>query len=73
VCDAEQARERADEIRLNLGALFADRNFDELIRRATGDRTRMLGRIRETATAFEEAGVSANIELLGNVAFPPRP
>jgi hypothetical protein len=72
VCNAEQARVRADDVRLSLGALFADRNFDELIRRATGDRTRMLGRIRDTATAFENAGVSVDIDLLGKVAFPPR-
>jgi uncharacterized protein DUF262 len=73
VCNEKQARERANDLRRSLGALFAERDFDELIRRATGDRTRTLGRVRDTAIAFERARVSVNRELLGKVQFPPKP
>jgi hypothetical protein len=72
VCDARQAQARTKELRLSLAALFADASFDELIRRATGDKTRTLGRVRDTAQAFESAGVSVNIGLIGKVSFPPK-
>jgi hypothetical protein len=70
ICDAERAQEQAQPLRLSLAALFADSSFDELIRRATGDRTRTLGRVRDTAEAFESADVPVNLEILGNVSFP---
>lgn len=72
ICDPDQARAKAQTLRLSLAALFANNDFDELIRRSTGDRARTLGRVRETAAAFQSAGVPINIKLLGDVNFPAK-
>jgi Protein of unknown function DUF262 len=72
VCDEGQAASSASALRMSLASLFGDGAFDELIRRATGDRFRTLGRIRDTAAAFESAGVRVDLERLGPVTFPAR-
>jgi len=72
ICDGDEARARAQYLRRSLASLFSDSNYDELIRRATGDRARTLGRVRDTVEAFRSAGVSVDLSLLGNVTFPPR-
>jgi hypothetical protein len=72
VSDGDQARTRAKSLRHCLAAVFADADFDELIRRATGDRVRTVGRIRDIVSAFEEAGVAVDLTLLGEVKFPPK-
>jgi hypothetical protein len=72
VCDEDQARSKASELRMNIASLFEDSDFNELIQRATGDRFRTLGRIRDTAAAFDTAGVPVDLKLLGAVTFPAR-
>lgn len=64
-CDADEARARAASLKKSLAKLFVDDEFDELIRRATGDRTRTLGRVQKTIAAFEAADVSVDLEILG--------
>lgn len=72
VCDSGQAMSNSSALRMSLASLFDDSAFNELIRLATGDRFRTLGRIRDTALAFENAGVQVDLERLGPVAFPDR-
>jgi hypothetical protein len=72
ICDPKGARQRAQYLRRSLASLFSDSSYDELIRRATGDRTRTLGRISYTIEAFRSAGVNVDPGVLGEVTFPTR-
>jgi hypothetical protein len=73
VCNSAEALARAQYLRHSLAALFSDGGYDQLIRSATGDRARTLGRVRDTMEAFKNAGVSVDLSLLGGgVTFPPR-
>lgn len=44
-------------VKAELASLFADAGFLDSIQRATGDRTRILKRLRDTITALQEAGI----------------
>lgn len=70
ICDRDLARERASELRSVISALFDDDNFDQLIRKATGDRSRTYGRILRVANAFESAGVPIERAVLDNLSLP---
>lgn len=72
ICDGDEAQARAQYLRRSLAALFSDGYYDELIRRATGDRARTLGRVRDTVEAFNAAGVGVDLSQLGSVIFPPK-
>lgn len=72
VCDGDSARSRKEQLRLEIAALFHADGFDEQIRRATGDRTRTYGRIKDTVDAFVRAGVKIDIKKLGPVHYPVR-
>jgi hypothetical protein len=72
ICNGDEAQARAQYLRRSLAALFSDGDYDELIRRATGDRARTLGRVRDTVEAFKTAGVGVDLTLLGGVTFPPK-
>lgn len=62
VADADRARSRAKPLVRQLGKLFENENFNDAIRRATGDRTRTLERIRDVSEAFRAAGVPVSVE-----------
>jgi hypothetical protein len=73
ICNRDEALARAQYLRQSLASLFSDGDYDQLIRSATGDRARTLGRVRDTVGAFQNAGVSVDLSLLGGgVVFPPR-
>lgn len=72
ICNRDEAQARGQYLRQSLASLFSDSDYDQLIRRATGDRTRTLGRVRDTVEAFQSAGVNVDLGLLGDVTFPPR-
>jgi hypothetical protein len=72
ICDQNLAASNAQALRLSLASLFGDDDFNGLIKLATGDRFRTLGRIRDTAAAFERANVPIDLGLLGEVTFPAR-
>jgi hypothetical protein len=72
ICNRDLAESNARALRLSLASLFGDSDFNGLIKLATGDRFRTLGRIRDTANAFERADVPIDLGLLGEVTFPAR-
>jgi hypothetical protein len=70
VASASDARAHSRRVIEELGALFEDEDFDDTIRRATGDRIRMLTRIRDVTSALVRAQVDISLEKLGPVRFP---
>ncbi|HEV3357508.1 MAG TPA: DUF262 domain-containing protein [Pseudonocardiaceae bacterium] len=67
VCDHKVALRRSDQLRRSLGELFVDGNFDEQIRKSTGDRARTYGRISHVADAFIRADVPIDLGNFGEV------
>ena len=72
ICNEVTARQQQDALRHELGSLFEETDFQERIRRATGDRSRTYGRIRDVADAFGKAGVELDLARLGEIAYPHR-
>ena len=70
VCDQEEARNRASTLRRSIALLFGEEEFDDSIRRATGDRTRTLRRLAMTLRAFAKAGVRFDRQFFAGVKFP---
>jgi hypothetical protein len=52
---------RRERLKLALGALHQDPEFDDAIRRATGDRSRLRLRVARVVGAFRDAGVEVDI------------
>jgi hypothetical protein len=50
-----------DEVRRAFGTLLQDETFRDSIRRATGDRSRILLRLRQTVAALINAGIQVNV------------
>jgi hypothetical protein len=59
-----EALDRAESIVSNINHLFVDKDFLDAIRRATGDRSRTMQRVRQVIQAFESSGVSVDPSLI---------
>jgi hypothetical protein len=59
-----EALDRAETIVSNINHLFVDKDFLDAIRRATGDRSRTMQRVRQVIQAFESSGVSVDPSLI---------
>jgi hypothetical protein len=70
ICDDKMARRNKLELRRSISALFQDKDFDDRIRSATGDKSRTYGRIEDMAKAFRQAGVEVDLGRLGKVSYP---
>jgi hypothetical protein len=64
ITDPDDARTKRRQVIRALGGLFQDPDFDDTIRRATGDRARTFARIRDVAAALGEADVEVAIHRL---------
>jgi hypothetical protein len=65
VADHGVARNRRRQVLRELAALFDDEDFNDAIRRATGDRSRAIERTRDVGQALDRAGVPVDLSLLG--------
>lgn len=67
VCNGDTLAARRKAVVDRLGRLFEDSDFQDAIRRATGDRARTLERTRDVAAALEDAGVPVDLGQYGKL------